>query len=139
MSSKNDILSAIRRHTGKRYDMPELTLDAITYAGAWGILRHRLPVERVHCTPPSSRMAAAYSMVLPGAGNQRYPNSAPNSAGRNNSSGTAAASATPNGVMPPKICALEKTTPPTAAAAISPACRYCPAVCRSLSQKDSPA
>ena len=31
MSSKNDILSAIRRHTGKRYDMPELTLDAITY------------------------------------------------------------------------------------------------------------
>ena len=23
MSSKNDILSAIRRHTGKRYDMPE--------------------------------------------------------------------------------------------------------------------
>ena len=31
MSSKNDILSAIRRHTGKRYDRPELTLDAITY------------------------------------------------------------------------------------------------------------
>ena len=31
MSSKNDILSAIRRHTGKRYDMPELTLDAIIY------------------------------------------------------------------------------------------------------------
>lgn len=31
MSSKNDILSAIRRHTGKRYDMPELALDAITY------------------------------------------------------------------------------------------------------------
>lgn len=31
MSSKNDILSAIRRHTGKRYEMPELTLDAITY------------------------------------------------------------------------------------------------------------
>lgn len=31
MSSKNDILSAIRNHTGKRYDMPELTLDAITY------------------------------------------------------------------------------------------------------------
>ena len=31
MSSKNDILSAIRKHTGKRYDMPELTLDAITY------------------------------------------------------------------------------------------------------------
>lgn len=31
MSSKNDILSAIRNHTGKRYDLPELTLDAITY------------------------------------------------------------------------------------------------------------
>ena len=31
MSSKNDILSAIRRHTGKCYDRPELTLDAITY------------------------------------------------------------------------------------------------------------
>lgn len=31
MSSKNDILSAIRNHTGKRYDMPELTLEAITY------------------------------------------------------------------------------------------------------------
>ena len=31
MSSKNDILSAIRRHTGKRYEMPELTLDAIAY------------------------------------------------------------------------------------------------------------
>ena len=31
MSSKNDILSAIRRHTGKRYEMPELALDAITY------------------------------------------------------------------------------------------------------------
>lgn len=31
MSSKNDILSAIRRHTGKRYDRPELTLDAIIY------------------------------------------------------------------------------------------------------------
>lgn len=31
MSSKNDILSAIRNHTGKRYDMPELILDAITY------------------------------------------------------------------------------------------------------------
>lgn len=31
MSSKNDILSAIRNHTGKRYDMPELMLDAITY------------------------------------------------------------------------------------------------------------
>ena len=31
MSSKNDILSAIRHHIGKRYDRPELTLDAITY------------------------------------------------------------------------------------------------------------
>lgn len=31
MSSKNDILSAIRNHTDKRYDMPELMLDAITY------------------------------------------------------------------------------------------------------------
>lgn len=31
MSSRNDILSAIRSHTGKRYDMPDLTLDAITY------------------------------------------------------------------------------------------------------------
>ncbi|RHJ83947.1 LUD domain-containing protein [Parabacteroides sp. AM08-6] len=31
MSTKNDILSAIRSHTGKRYNMPELTLDAITY------------------------------------------------------------------------------------------------------------
>ena len=31
MSSKNDILSAIRSHTGKRYDMPDLTLDAIVY------------------------------------------------------------------------------------------------------------
>ena len=31
MSSKNDILSAIRSHTGKRYDMPGLTLDAIVY------------------------------------------------------------------------------------------------------------
>ena len=31
MSSKNDILSAIRHHIGKRYDRPELTLDAIIY------------------------------------------------------------------------------------------------------------
>lgn len=31
MSSRNDILSAIRNHTGKRYDLPELTLEAITY------------------------------------------------------------------------------------------------------------
>lgn len=31
MSSKNDILAAIRRNTGTRYDMPEIKLDAITY------------------------------------------------------------------------------------------------------------
>lgn len=31
MSSKNDILSAIRNHTGKCYEMPDLALDAITY------------------------------------------------------------------------------------------------------------
>lgn len=31
MSSKNDILSAVRRHTGTRYERPEITLDAITY------------------------------------------------------------------------------------------------------------
>lgn len=31
MSSRNDILSAIRSHTGKRYEMPELTVDAIVY------------------------------------------------------------------------------------------------------------
>ena len=31
MSSKEEILSAIRRHTGTRYEMPDLTLDAITY------------------------------------------------------------------------------------------------------------
>lgn len=31
MSAKNDILSAIRSHTGKRYEMSDLTLDAIVY------------------------------------------------------------------------------------------------------------
>lgn len=31
MSSKNDILSAIRKHTGEKYGKPEITLDAITY------------------------------------------------------------------------------------------------------------
>ena len=31
MSSKNDILAAIRRNTGTRYDMPEIKRDAITY------------------------------------------------------------------------------------------------------------
>lgn len=31
MSSRNDILSAIRSHTGKQYEMPELTVDAIVY------------------------------------------------------------------------------------------------------------
>ena len=31
MSSKEDILAAIRRNTGTRYEMPEIKLDAITY------------------------------------------------------------------------------------------------------------
>lgn len=31
MSTKEEILSAIRQHTGTRYEMPDLTLDAITY------------------------------------------------------------------------------------------------------------
>ena len=31
MSSKNDILAAIRRNTGTRYEMPEIKLDAVTY------------------------------------------------------------------------------------------------------------
>lgn len=31
MSSKDDILAAIRRNTGTRYEMPEIKLDAITY------------------------------------------------------------------------------------------------------------
>ena len=31
MSSKDDILAAIRRNTGTRYEMPEIELDAITY------------------------------------------------------------------------------------------------------------
>ena len=32
MSSKDSILASIRRHTGARHEMPELTLEAITYA-----------------------------------------------------------------------------------------------------------
>ncbi len=32
MSTKDDILSRIRSHTGTRYEKPEITLDAITYA-----------------------------------------------------------------------------------------------------------
>lgn len=32
MSSRDSILANIRRHTGTRYEMPELTLEAITYA-----------------------------------------------------------------------------------------------------------
>ena len=32
MSSKNDILAKIRQNTGTRYEMPEIELDAITYA-----------------------------------------------------------------------------------------------------------
>lgn len=31
MSTKDEILSRIREHTGRRYEMPDLTLDAITY------------------------------------------------------------------------------------------------------------
>ncbi len=31
MSSKDDILAAIRRNTGTRYEMPKIELDAITY------------------------------------------------------------------------------------------------------------
>ena len=30
MSTKDDILSRIRSHTGTRYEKPEITLDAIT-------------------------------------------------------------------------------------------------------------
>ena len=32
MSSKDSILASIRHHTGTRHEMPELTLEAITYA-----------------------------------------------------------------------------------------------------------
>ena len=32
MSSKDSILASIRRHTGACHEMPELTLEAITYA-----------------------------------------------------------------------------------------------------------
>ena len=32
MSSKDSILASIRRHTGTCHEMPELTLEAITYA-----------------------------------------------------------------------------------------------------------
>ena len=32
MSSKEEILERIRRNTGKKYEMPDLNLDAITYA-----------------------------------------------------------------------------------------------------------
>lgn len=32
MSSKDSILASIRHHTGARHEMPELTLEAITYA-----------------------------------------------------------------------------------------------------------
>ena len=31
MSTKDEILSRIRENTGRRYEMPDLTLDAITY------------------------------------------------------------------------------------------------------------
>ncbi|WP_301842726.1 hypothetical protein [uncultured Parabacteroides sp.] len=34
MSSKNDILSAIRRHTGKRYEMPRFMI--YNFLNAWG-------------------------------------------------------------------------------------------------------
>ena len=32
MSSKNDILTSIRKNTGTRYEMPEISLNAITYS-----------------------------------------------------------------------------------------------------------
>ena len=55
MSSKDSILASIRRHTGARHEMPELTLEAITYADklatfsevlAGRVARHRVKARR---------------------------------------------------------------------------------------------
>ena len=57
MSSKDSILASIRHHTGTRHEMPELTLEAITYADklatfsevlvrlVWPFLRTHKPVN----------------------------------------------------------------------------------------------
>ena len=42
MSSKDSILASIRHHTGTRHEMPELTLEAITYAESFRVARLRL-------------------------------------------------------------------------------------------------
>ena len=47
MSSKDSILASIRRHTGARHEMPELTLEAITYADK--------SVSYTHLTLPTNR------------------------------------------------------------------------------------
>lgn len=74
MSSKDTILAGIRSHTGTRYEMPEITLDAITYAdklatfsevlaGAGGKAIELRPGENVndvirHAFPSAERIAS---------------------------------------------------------------------------------